>query len=574
MAALDIRQMGGKMKTLTDGFTTPQKFMFALTTVGVIVGLLVFSKMGAGQQLSPLFSNLEASDASEITTKLSAQGVKYELRDGGKTIAVPQDQVYQLRLDLSAAGLPTGGQAGYALLDKQGITTSVFRQRVDYQRALEGELAKTIQVINGVKAATVHLVIPADDVFAKDSQKATASVLVQTGSARTIDDTAVRSIVNLVASSVPELSTNEITVADANGNTLWAPGSDAGAGAAADIANRKTMQFEQDLAKQLESKLALVTGPGKVAVQVKADLDFDQRESTATIYQAPNKEGEDPLVKTQVSTKEVYNGNGTSVAGTLGVDGQPLATATTVPAAGAAAGTATTVAGANSPTYTNTSDQSEKVFNTRVDAVKTAPGRINKLSVAVMVDEDAIADDAVTKLSEIVQKGAGITADDLTVQRIKFDTTVSEAAKAELTAAAKAKSSGSLMNLISTVGVILITLAALFFAWRSLKKAAKRAPRVIDVRELEAVREELRELTTPDGRAVAARNGDPMALPAADEAYVNEDGVLQLPPVPVSEESRAVAAIEAEINDMIERQPQDVAVVLRNWLGERRVARR
>src|SRR2546430_15204858 len=201
-------------------FTPGQK---AVTLIGVVVlgvGGFFFANWASAPSYAPLFSNLSSTDASAIVDKLNAGGTQYQLADGGATIMVPQSQVYDLRLKMSGQGLPAQTDTGYSLLDKQGLTTSDFMQNVGFQRALEGELGKTIKSIDGVQGATVHLAIPQKDVFATDSQKPTASVLVTTALGRTLSPDQVQSIVHLVAASVVGLDPNQVTVADAAGNVL------------------------------------------------------------------------------------------------------------------------------------------------------------------------------------------------------------------------------------------------------------------------------------------------------------------------------------------------------------------
>src|SRR6185436_4288511 len=135
------------------------------SVIAIGLGAFLFFSWSSTPDYSPLFSNLASKDAGAIVEKLDAAGTPYELTDGGQTIMVPKDQVYQLRLQMSSAGLPAESDTGYALLDQQGVTTSEFMQQVGYQRALEGELTKTIKSIDGVSSASVHLAIPKKDVF-------------------------------------------------------------------------------------------------------------------------------------------------------------------------------------------------------------------------------------------------------------------------------------------------------------------------------------------------------------------------------------------------------------------------
>src|SRR3954464_15782057 len=144
MAAIDVNKVKAKAGKALSGFSTGQKVVTGLAVVGLVIGGMMFSSWASKPSYSPLFTNLQPSDAAAITQKLTSNKVSYKLADGGSTVMVPQSMLYQQRMELSAQGLPTGGNDGYKLLDKQGITTSEFRQHVDYQRALEGELSRTI----------------------------------------------------------------------------------------------------------------------------------------------------------------------------------------------------------------------------------------------------------------------------------------------------------------------------------------------------------------------------------------------------------------------------------------------
>src|SRR3712207_362695 len=173
--------LAGTMERARSTFSTislGQKVVIGLLLVGLLGGGVFFFRWITAPTQAPLFSNLASTDASAIVDELNAQGVAYELTDGGQTIMVAKDQVYDLRLTMSGQGLPAGQDTGYALLDEQGITTSEFQQQVSYQRALEGELSKTLESLEGVRSAVVHVALPEDEVFVTEEAKPTASVLL------------------------------------------------------------------------------------------------------------------------------------------------------------------------------------------------------------------------------------------------------------------------------------------------------------------------------------------------------------------------------------------------------------
>src|SRR6476661_4794467 len=163
-----------------------QKVVIGLLLAGLLLGGFYFVSWITTPAQAPLFSNLASSDASAIVDQLNAGSVPYTLTDGGQTIMVDKNQVYDLRLQMSGKGLPAGQDTGYALLDKQGITTSEFQQQVTYQRAIEGELQKTLEALKGVRAAVVHVAMPKDEVFVTDKSKPTASVLLDLSAGTTL----------------------------------------------------------------------------------------------------------------------------------------------------------------------------------------------------------------------------------------------------------------------------------------------------------------------------------------------------------------------------------------------------
>jgi flagellar M-ring protein FliF len=275
------------VRRVTDGFksfTPGQKAVTIFAVVALIIGGYFFATWASKPSYSILFNNLSTKDASAIVDSLQKSGSSYELANNGQTILVPQDQVNDLRLQLSGEGLPGDTDTGYALLDQQGITTSDFMQHTNYQRALEGELSNTIKSIDGVEAATVHLVMPQKDVFADDQDKTTASVLVQTSPSKPLSSQQVQAIVHLVASSVEGLDPTQVTVAGADGKILSTGGGAAVATGADGGDDSQTAAFQTRLNTSLQNMLDSVVGPGHAVVTTNAELDYDQTETTTKSY--------------------------------------------------------------------------------------------------------------------------------------------------------------------------------------------------------------------------------------------------------------------------------------------------
>ena len=556
MASFDLTATRRRAAAVWSGFTSGQKTTLGLAVVAVVIGGYLFTKWAAQPTWTPLYGNLSATDAGSVTSELTSKGVQYKLGDGGSTVMVPQAQVYQLRLDMSAKGLPTGGSQGYALLDKQGITTSEFRQRVDYQRALEGELARTIGAIDGVANADVHLVIPADDVFADDSRQPSASVLLRpTTTGKKFGSDQVRAIVNLVAGSVEGLSPEAVTVADSAGHVLSAPG-DGGLDASGDAQASQARTFEDGLARSIEEMLAPVTGAGGAVVRVRADLDFDERSTTTERFDQPAAGQTASLVKESTSN-ETFAGPGASGAagGVLGTDGQ-------APAAGAAA---------TANNYQKQQADRSFAVGKVTEQVKSAPGKVSRLSVAVLLDDKVQVPPA--EITNLVNAAAGIDGqrgDQVSVQAMAFDRSATETAAAEEKAAADARGKAQMMNLVRTGGVLLIVLVALFLAWRSARKAAVTrypVPHVLSAGPVPA--DALHAALTAIGAGPnnANTNANGAALGAAANVNAVEPGERFAQPAALPS---ANPAVNDELAELIDRQPDEVAAILRGWLADRR----
>src|SRR3954463_10788299 len=238
--------LAGTLERARSTFSTislGQKVVIGLLLVGLLLGGVFFFPWITAPTQAPLFSNLASTDASAIVDELNAEGVAYNLTDGGQTIMVAKDQVYDLRLTMSGKGLPAGQDTGYALLDQQGITTSEFQQQVTYQRALEGELSKTLEALKGVSSAVVHVALPKDQVFVTEQAKPTASVLLDLAPGTTLSGEQIQAVTNLVSSSIQGMDPTQVTVADSTGQVLSAQGTGVPA-AAGDARSQVELQTE------------------------------------------------------------------------------------------------------------------------------------------------------------------------------------------------------------------------------------------------------------------------------------------------------------------------------------------
>lgn len=266
-----------------------QKIMLAL---GVAIAVAV---MGAvwmwGQQpdYRVLFSNFSDRDGGAIVAELEKMNIPYKYAEGGGAVLVPADRVHDARLKLASQGLPKGGNVGFELMENQKLGSSQFVERVNFQRAMEGELARSIESVSAVQAARVHLAMPKDSVFVSEQKAPTASVLLNLHPGRVLDLQQISAIVHLVASSVPELPTKNVTVVDQNGNLLSETGKMASANGMDPSQIKYVQELQQNVVKRIESIITPIVGPDNVRAEATADVDFSLSQQAVESYK-PNQE--------------------------------------------------------------------------------------------------------------------------------------------------------------------------------------------------------------------------------------------------------------------------------------------
>lgn len=260
----------------------------AIILLGVIAGTIVALFVGGNWlgsvNYAVLYSNLESSDAGEITEYLTEEGIPFKLSEGGATVSVPSQDVYNVRISLASQGMPRSGNVGYSIFDESNLGMTEFLQNLNFRRALEGELMRTIMQLSDVEAARVHIVMPKDRLFKKDQQQATASVVLKLKHAGGLSKSQLSGITHLVASSVEGLQPDNISIIDYDGNLLSSQmGSDQLAGlSSSQLEVRKNV--EQYLEHKAQSMLDGVVGAGKSIVRVTAELDFQQLERTSELF--------------------------------------------------------------------------------------------------------------------------------------------------------------------------------------------------------------------------------------------------------------------------------------------------
>lgn len=492
----------------------PLAHQIVIGAAAVVLALaaFLFFQWVSAPSYTVLYSQLDDSTLATVVDELDRQGVDYEIEAGGSRVLVPKSSVYQIRASLAAAGVQNGAlPQGYSILDGQGLNVSDFRQRVDYQRALEGEMALTLLAMNNISSATVHLVIPEESLFVEDEESVTASVLLETASP--LGELEIETVTFLVASGVEGLDPQNVTVADVDGNVLHAAGDMAAESAISNRNLRMTHDFEAALAADVQALLASVVGPDSASVVVRAQLDFDEQQVETVTYDAES------AVPTSESTRnEQYNGAGTPPGGTLGVEGE-------------------TIVSEADGEYTYSLEEIIREYG--VDNVVTrevtAPGKVEALSVAVVMDDGSLTGAPVPPVAEIealITAAVGLDAvrgDTLSVSTIAYP--VPEVVEEPIAAEAAPMDIMSMIPQFIGGLVLFIVMVALLLMARGGKKSKKGA---------------------------TVENTQPAALPGGEGAAAALAGRVE------------GAEIHPEVINLVQKQPEEIAVLLRSWLADRR----
>lgn len=488
------------------------QIVIGIAAVVLVMAAFLFFQWVSTPSYTVLYSQLDDSTLATVVDELDRQGVPYEIEAGGSRVLVPKADVYQIRASLAAAGVQNGAMPqGYSILDGQGLNVSDFRQRVDYQRALEGEMALTLLAMNDITSATVHLVIPEEALFEEDEEPVTASVLLETSAP--LSELEIETVTFLVASGVEGLEPTNVTVANVDGTVLHAAG-DMAAGSAVSNRNlRMTRDFETALATDVKNLLATVVGPDSASVVVRAQLDFDEQSVETQTF-----DDQSAVALRESTIDETYTGAGAPPGGTLGVEGETIVSDVT-----------------GDYTY----DRSEVIREYGVDNIIsreiTAPGKVEQLSVAVVMDDGSLTGAPVPEVAEIeslITAAVGldtVRGDTISVSTVPFS--VPEVvAEPEAAAAAPTDIMSMIPQLIGGLVLFIVTVALLLMA-RGGKK----------------------------GKGEAIDLAQPAALTSGEQAPA---GALA---------GRAEGAeIHPEVMNLVQRQPEEIAVLLRSWLADRR----
>ncbi|MBS1678704.1 MAG: flagellar M-ring protein FliF [Actinobacteria bacterium] len=393
-----------QIKTVLSRLSTRGKVALGGAALALIILAFVLFQMATKQSYTTLATGIEPAETGQVTETLAAKGIPYQLQSSGTAVAVPSADVSEARIALAESDVLGGSKPGFELFDSQQFGASDFQQKVTYQRALEGELERTINQVEGVRSSNVQLTLPEEQLFSEESVKPTAAVLIASDSGGRLGAGPVRGIAHLVAASVEGLDASNVTITDGSGATLWpvGEGGTLGGGVSKQAIEAR---YDQSMETRLDGLLARTIGPEKGRVQVQAEINADHTTQSKLTYA---KKGT-PL--TRQAEHESLKGAGATAAG--GAAG----TAGNIPSYAAGAGTT-----GGPSNYKRANEETQYGVDKTVTHTQVAPGTVNRQNVALIVDKSVPAAEVV-QLEKAIEGAAGIEkkrGDTLTVSRIAF----------------------------------------------------------------------------------------------------------------------------------------------------------
>jgi flagellar M-ring protein FliF len=524
-------------------FTVGQRTIAIIGVAVLVVGAIALGAWFTRSTYSPLFSGLSGSDASAIVDQLDADGVSYQLADGGQTILVPDADVNSARLKAAAAGLPSLENGGYALLDAMGVTASEFQQSVTYKRAIEGELASTIESITGVRTASVKLAIPEQSVFVSEKQDPTASVFVDTESGVTLSTDQVQAITHLTAASVDGLTPENVSVVSADGTVLSAVGT-----GTTGTSDQQASTYEDRVRSAVQAMLDRVVGVGNATVVVAASMSLQSGQRVEETFTTP----EDAPVLSEDSSKQDYSGTGGNATGVLGADS--IAVPTT---------------GTGDGNYASETTSKTNAINKVTQTTQIPAGEIERQTVSVAVDKDAAAGMSAAVLEGLVAAAAGIDedrGDAVKVELVSFAKVDSGTAATALEEARASEMQSSITQIITTAvpfaGAIIVLIILMSGIRGHRKRQLKREQEAKDLGEMTQVRDPLEAGQALGIDATAAGGLLPPTQPlvAGPSAFAEFGPGLDEP---------GVERMRQEIDSLAAASPERMAEHLRTLMDDR-----
>ncbi|MEE3627083.1 flagellar basal-body MS-ring/collar protein FliF [Nitrospirillum sp. BR 11752] len=521
-----------------------------------LFGFLLFN--GSSPNMALLYSDLSPSDGGAIVQQLDQMQPKvpYQVSPDSTRIEVPADQVGRIRMLMAQQGLPTGGNVGYEIFNQaESLGTTSFMQSVQQLRALEGELSRTVNTLAPVQQSRIHLVLPKRELFSRETQKATASVVLRLRPGQQLKKEQVASIQHLIAASVPGLQPDMVSVVDDKGNLLArGMGSDSKEAMMA-TAEEKRLAYQQRLTDKVEEIVGRTVGMGKVRAEVTVDMDFDRITTNSEIF--------DPDSQVVRST-ETNNENSEDI----NKEGQdPVTVANNLPSANAENASN----GASSSKSTKTNERINYEISKTVKVHEREAGQVRRLSVAVLVDGNYVpddkgvaqyqprSDDELQKLAALVRSSIGYDGsrgDTVDVVSMKFATPEGELDAKEETLFGLPKQ--DVFRIAETIVLAIVAILVILLVIRPLvARALDRTPQLDEEPDLLSDSGGVPQLAGPGGGALARE----LALEAA-QANEELEQMIDINRV----DGRVRASSLRKVGEIVEKHPEEAVSIIRNWL--------
>jgi flagellar M-ring protein FliF len=524
----------------------------ALATVGLLIALGVYASQ---PEYGVLFSDLKPADAQTIVEKLKTSNVQYTLTNNGTVINVPTSKVAELRVEMASSGLLNGGHVGFDIFDRASFGATEFTQQVNYQRAIEGELAKTLEAMDEVESARVHVTQPHESIYADKAERAKASVMVKMRQGRMLSRERTEAVVGLVASAVEGLDPADVAVMDTQGRLLStsAHGANGGAGDAGTFSSHleASRKFEGETAARIVSLLEPISGPGHVRADVAASLDFSQTEQTEEKYDPKSQ-----VVRSQQNSQESRNAQANGAGNVTGVRANDPALPKPPVAAASPAGSG------NARTATTTSYEIDKTVTHTIGT----GGRVSRLSVSVVVDYKNVNGIAVSRTQEELKKiqdlvAAAVGVDEkrgdlIVVQTIPFDQPTLEVH----TGSWLERNAELVRSAIKYGALALVALLLFIFVIRPAKRALRQAANAPRLRPAPlALSSGYPETPSANGLGEARTVAE---IEAEMEAQVAREMSSSAPEV------LRATTLKKQLVERSRQQPESAAMTIRGWLQE------
>ena len=400
------QEVSSQLKSLYKGITPAKRLTLVALVGGTILGLIFLTNWAGSPDLQVLYSNLGPEDGGAIVSALKERRIPYKISANGSSILAPSEQIYDLRLELAATGLPRGSGVGFEIFDNAKLGMTEFVQNVNYQRALQGELSRTIDRIDGVDSSRLHIVMPTKSLFIEEDTPATASVTLKLRSGRWLSKDQVQAIVHLVSSSVSGMNPENITIVDNYGKMLSETKNKSGPGQATSDQLGLQEKMEKSIENRIQTMLETALGSGKAIARVSCSLDFKREEKTEELYKPDNK----AIRSEQLFSERSSGAANAAPSGVPGVlsntqENEPAQADENTEAAAQAPGQAQN---AQTSTESASFSKQDRTVNYEISKVTSRIvepfARLKRVSVAVMVDgihKSVVGEDDKTELKYI-----------------------------------------------------------------------------------------------------------------------------------------------------------------------------